>query len=288
LFRGSLREKESGKVTFAKFLAIKFIDIYPYVFARKVFYPLNKFIFYCSLRGLGVLNYRNFFISGETSFIKRVFKYDETPFIIDVGAHYGDYSKEILHWVPQSKIVCFEPNPVTFKKLEAHLRGVDNICLLNLGLSEKSEDITLYDYDSAVGSAHASIYKGVLTDIHHSPCNIEHKVSVLSLDEYLLSAGISSVDLLKIDVEGNELSVLRGASRALTHRCIKFIHFEFNEMNVVSRSFFKDFWSLLRDYDIYRLLPSDMVKIEYSPLECEIFAYQNIVAILKPHPVILP
>jgi hypothetical protein len=53
-------------------------------------------------------------------------------------------------------------------------------------------------------------------------------------------------------------------------------------MNVSSRTYFRDFWNLLPNYNFYRLLPDGMVKIErYSPVFCEIFAYQNIVAILK-------
>jgi len=53
-------------------------------------------------------------------------------------------------------------------------------------------------------------------------------------------------------------------------------------MNVSSRAFFRDFWRLLENYQFYRLLPNHMLEIKnYSPLSCEIFAYQNIVAILK-------
>jgi len=63
---------------------------------------------------------------------------------------------------------------------------------------------------------------------------------------------------------------------------IKAIHFEFNEMNLASRTCFRDFWSLLSNYDFFRLLSSGMIKIDkYSPVQTEIFAYQNIVAILK-------
>jgi hypothetical protein len=46
--------------------------------------------------------------------------------------------------------------------------------------------------------------------------------------------------------------------------------------------FFKDSWDFLPNYDFYRMLPDGLVKIEnYSPIFCEIFAYQNIVAKLR-------
>lgn len=63
---------------------------------------------------------------------------------------------------------------------------------------------------------------------------------------------------------------------------IKAIQFEFNIMNIASKSYFLDFWKILSDYKFYRLLPNGMVKIEqYKPWYCEIFAFQNIVAILR-------
>jgi hypothetical protein len=50
-------------------------------------------------------------------------------------------------------------------------------------------------------------------------------------------------------------------------------------MNVISRVFFMNFYDLLSDFVLYRLLPHGMVPIgEYHPVDCEIFAYQNIVA----------
>ena len=91
--------------------------------------------------------------------------------------------------------------------------------------------------------------------------------------------------MLKIDTEGHEFAVLRGASNLLKTGRIDVIHFEFNEMNVVSRVFFKDIWDFLPNYDFYRMLPDGLAQIKnYSPVFCEIFAYQNIVAKLKTRP----
>lgn len=110
----------------------------------------------------------------------------------------------------------------------------------------------------------------------------EHVVPVVSLDNFAKNNGVDYVYLLKIDVEGNELSVLKGMEEYIQQGKVKIIQFEFNEMNVSSRSYFRDFWELLPNYRFYRLLPSGMVEIkEYSPVTCEIFAYQNIVAILN-------
>lgn len=53
-------------------------------------------------------------------------------------------------------------------------------------------------------------------------------------------------------------------------------------MNLISKSTFKDFWDLLEGYKLYRMLPNGRLLRfkKYMPAECEIHAYQNIVAII--------
>jgi hypothetical protein len=103
------------------------------------------------------------------------------------------------------------------------------------------------------------------------------------LDDVIDQESISDLDLLKIDTEGNEYSVLKGAIDSIGKNKIKAIHFEFNEMNIFSGVTFKMFWDLLAQYDFYRILPDgNLVNIKnYSPIHCEIYAYQNIVCLLK-------
>jgi hypothetical protein len=65
---------------------------------------------------------------------------------------------------------------------------------------------------------------------------------------------------------------------------IQAIHLEFNEMNIISKQSFKDFWDLLDAYDFYRILPGGkLLPIRvYKPISCELFAFQNLILILKP------
>ena len=87
---------------------------------------------------------------------------------------------------------------------------------------------------------------------------------------------------MKIDVEGNELSVLQGAKRLIEEGKIKIIQFEFNWINVYSKVFMEDFRELLKDYDLYRLLPRGLLKIDFSKKTYyEIYNFQNILAINK-------
>ena len=257
------------------------INCYVFLFARSRFSKFNTLLYRLSLSGLGVLNFRDSAVSGERAFLRQYLG-NEKGVVVDVGANQGNYTKEAVHINPGLKVYAFEPHPITFSVMTGNLAGYRNVALINKGLSSTRGVLTLYDYPNQDGSAHASLFEDVITEIHGSGVAVAHEVELITLDEFVASEQIAEISLLKIDVEGNELEVLRGAINTLSQDKIKAIHFEFNEMNVVSRSFFRDFWRLLRKYTFYRLLPNEMLKISnYNPLNCEIFAYQNIVAILE-------
>ena len=106
-----------------------------------------------------------------------------------------------------------------------------------------------------------------------------------TLDAYARENGVRRIALLKVDTEGNEYKVLLGARELLRSGAIAAIQFEFNEMNVASRVFVRDFLDLLPNYDMYRLLPRGLLRIDpYIPVYSEIFGFQNIVAIRRDPP----
>ena len=256
------------------------IRIYRYLFARECFHALNRLLFDCSLRGLGILNYESNALSGEATFLSQYLKGKNRCIVFDVGANVGKYSSEILTINPATVVYAFEPHPKTFLQLTANINS-PNFLANNCAVGHEQGFLTLYDYADRDGSSHASLYKDVIETIHKAK-SVEHKVEVIALHAFVKRNSIDAIDLLKIDTEGNELNVLKGLSEYLRNGRVKAIHFEFNEMNVSSRTYFRDFWDLLPNFLFFRLLPKGLTPItNYVPVSCEIFAYQNIVAILK-------
>lgn len=255
-------------------------NFYRLLFVRKVFYKFNKFLYALSLRGLGILNFESDKLSGEEHFINNHVSKIRKGVIFDVGANVGNYSKKLRESNPDIEIFCFEPHPVNFQKLQINIAQLD-VTLCNVGVGSTSGKLKLYDYADNDGSSHASLYKDVIETIHKQKA-VEHEVEVIALDELAATHSIEKVSLLKIDTEGHEMAVLKGFEQFIRAGKVDLIHFEFNEMNVASKVFFKDFWDFLPEYDFYRMLPDGLVPIKkYSPVYCEIFAYQNIVAKLK-------
>jgi len=261
-------------------MILSLVRIYRFIFARPMFLKWNNLLYRLSLSGLGILNYENSKVSGEFRFVNKLSILSGLDgVIIDVGANQGAYSLMCAKARPGTQIYSFEPHPKTFLSLVRNLPDSKFLCF-NKALGAECKTLRLFDYKDEDGSSHATLYSDVIKEIHKKNFT-SHEVEVTTLDNIINENKIIKVSLLKIDAEGHELEVLKGASKAINKRMIMAIHFEFNEMNVISRSFFKDFVDLLPEYDFYRLLPSGMISIKYSPLNSEIFAYQNIVAILR-------
>ena len=75
-------------------------------------------------------------------------------------------------------------------------------------------NFTLYDHTEGAGTEHASLYRGVIEGIHKG-VPVEHLVNVTTLDQFAGDHDIELIHLLKIDTEGNELEVLKGAAGLL-------------------------------------------------------------------------
>ena len=254
-------------------------DIYAILLGWPAAARLNKAFLYLSSRALGFHNYSSPSVSGETRIINERVPRNGTPVIFDVGANNGDWSAMVLKTNKFSKIHAFEPQPALAAQIAA---TYPDIAVNNLAVGESSGQLDLYDYVDHPGSQHASLLKGVIDSIHGGTPRVT-KVSVVTLDEYCREHGVDHIDFLKIDVEGFELAVLRGAKEMLARGKVEAIQFEFNEMNVTGRTFLQDFMNHLGNaFIIYRILPHGLLRLASgNHWHNEQFAYQNLLAVRR-------
>jgi FkbM family methyltransferase len=248
-------------------------------FATASLYKFHEFLFRLSLRGMGILNGNDFNTNGEKSFLNSYLA-GKTGVVLDVGANIGNYTASVLSINPELQVHAFEPHPKTFIKLTERFQDHSRVQVHQYGVSRSDGQLNLYDYPTKDGSAHASMYAQVIEEIHGAVQSIHHTVDVITIDQFMTKNQIDQVTLLKIDTEGNELEVLYGAFESLKSGKIRAIQFEFNEMNIASRSRFKDFVDLLDGFTLYRILPHELYEIKsYKVMYHEIYACHNVVAI---------
>ena len=137
----------------------------------------------------------------------------EGDVVVDAGAHIGRYtilgSKRVG---PGGKVIAIEAEPDNFQMLNRNIRlnRLTNVVPLNCAAYSSETKLKLYEPSSDV-----SIYNTVMPS--RSGRDSEYvEVQARTLDSVLGSVGISNVNWIKIDVEGAELEVLKGAVSTLS------------------------------------------------------------------------
>ena len=130
--------------------------------------------------------------------------------ILDVGAHVGYFSLLAARLVgSEGKVFSFEPDPINYELLvqNIELNGYTNISAANSAVGDKLGSLTLFQ--TALDSGRHSTY-------HHGlPENGSVEVNVSTLDAFLDARDWPDIDLVKVDVEGAEMDVLRGMAELL-------------------------------------------------------------------------
>jgi FkbM family methyltransferase len=136
--------------------------------------------------------------------------------IIDVGANDGGFARKIKKVFPNAKLYCFEALDDIYEELNAKTSSLDNIQTENIALSNEIGEVTFYRCVNNTGSS-SMLEMG---DIHkvaypETAENIEVKVKTTTLDTYFESNPLVGPTMLKIDVQGAEMLVLKGGLKTL-------------------------------------------------------------------------
>ncbi len=231
---------------------------------------------------IGILREAGDITAGEKNFIRKQLKKiigDNQPIFFDGGANVGEFSLLLRENYPKARIFAFEPNNTPYEKLQINSKD-KNIEIFMAGLSSSNKEAEIFTNPDNT-SKYGSIYKSVLTEIHHQKNVQGKKIELVTLDGFCQKNNIDNIDFLKLDIEGHEVEALRGGENLLKAGKIKVIQFEFNAVNIISRIFLKDFYDLMPNHNFYRIRTNDLLPLgPYNAIN-EIFRVHNLVAILK-------
>ena len=154
----------------------------------------------------------------EDDIIEHNFTPKNGDIVIDVGAHIGPYTLKASKWVGlNGKVVAIEASPDNFDILNRNiqLNKLTNVIALNYAAYSKQDKIKLYLPSKEEKSSYTK-YNTIMTErVHNEKKFVE--IDANTLDYLLQSNGIKhEVNWIKIDVEGAEYEVLKGAKNIIS------------------------------------------------------------------------
>jgi FkbM family methyltransferase len=196
--------------------------------------------------------------------------------VIDVGANIGLWSMGAARRVGTTgEVHAFEPVPDNMRRLSEHLRlnGIAQVTRQQRALADTAGQATFYTPTNGnSGAGGLAARAGVEAAI---------EVPVVTLDEYCAERRLHRVDVLKVDVEGGETLVFRGATQLLASPAAPIIFFETSDsVSSLFQSSSKQVKTLLHEhgYSIYRLESRRlrMIRLDEPHVHEDLFAF-------KPH-----
>jgi len=147
--------------------------------------------------------------------------------IFDIGANIGLYSLLAAEANPLASIHAFEPTPELIDRFKANLtlNRYLNVRVNAVAIGSHEGTARLRECRGSDGSNEGMNYVSEDSD----QTSLGRLVPVLSLDQYCSSHGVSTIDLMKIDIEGGEYDALVGASERLEAQAIRCLMIEFTD-----------------------------------------------------------
>jgi FkbM family methyltransferase len=212
--------------------------------------------------------------NGELHALRRCIFGVDKPIVFDVGANIGDWSAAVLKILPTTQIHCFEPDSSALKQLE-HRGFPSNVHVNRFGLSSELgvQKLTIFKPGSVLNSLYTNHLYG-LDVVGYEEVRLD------TIDNYCIKNKISRINYLKIDVEGHELAVLKGACKLIEASKIHNIQFEYYQTYLSAGLFLRSIFEFFSVYkcNIYKIHPNGLLPIDKYSADLENFYYSNYLA----------
>lgn len=180
----------------------------------------------------------------------------------DIGAQMGYLSLIAASVAKDVRVHAFEPEQHNLTRFQSNiaLNRMTNVCVVDQAVSDTTGKLKLYLADNNNAGTHSTIpgISNVSDRFLELPCT--------TLDDYVRSEAVGRIDIIKIDVEGGELEVIRGAHNTLTERTPTLI-MEMSDALQEARTFStSSFKQLLADMGYHAFTLTDSGALRPSPI----------------------
>jgi len=178
--------------------------------------------------------------------------------IIDVGSADGTISIKFSKAFPEAKIYSFEPIKKTFEKLSNNTKNYPNISIMNVALGSKTQKMNMHIAERITSSSLFEINEHI--DDEYLDANIKKKskeeIEIKRLDEILLEEE-EIFNIMKIDVQGYELEVLKGSIGLLNRVKIIVLEMQNHDSYVKAPQYYElDAFLRNHNFQLFDIIPS--------------------------------
>jgi FkbM family methyltransferase len=160
---------------------------------------------------------------------------DDDRISIDIGANIGIYTLLLSHLYPKCKVISIEASPTIFEKLKLNcqlnnLLPGSNLVLLNKAVSDKDGTWVEFYEKHSMSTMSKEFLTSISSKIITNKDDELHKeiVRTVTIDKLAETTNINEISFLKIDVEGAEVLVLKGAINILTEKKVRNMIIEYH------------------------------------------------------------
>ena len=218
--------------------------------------------------GIDLLN------NGEFKIMKLISPYCYT--YVDVGANRGDWTALFLDVAKNiQRGFLIEPSKTSIEYLRTRFKSFTCLEFIDIAAADFDGEQVFFE----------EINMGETSSLVKNFCQAgakERIVKVKKIDTLAAERGLQTIDFLKIDAEGYDLKVLRGAHQLISQNKIGMIQFEYNSPWALAGSTLADAYTLLEasGYNVFLLKSSGLYQLDYNKFG-EYFNYSNYIAVLK-------
>lgn len=157
----------------------------------------------------------------------RVLIPSKTPTCLDIGANRGQTIRLFKRIFGNPRIHSFEPSSELFKALKANFSS-DRVSIHNFALGDHPEEREFLNYQKSGFNSFLKMDDNADNRFGSVPVVHREMVSIKTVDDFLEAQQIPTVDLLKVDTQGFDLMVLKGAANSLASGMVKHVFVEIN------------------------------------------------------------
>ena len=208
-------------------------------------------------------------LNGEAAIIQHVSK--SLRKVVDVGANRGEWTRMVLKSTPSVEAcLLFEPGTAALEALRKTFAEQPKVLIIGAAAGDSVGQLSFYEEPNA--GERSSLVAGTFPDV------TEHTVKVTTLDTEIEQLGWPNIDYFKIDAEGYDFQVLKGARNLFADKRIALGQFEYNVAWAPSGSTLTYALNWLKDlgYECF-LLKRNKLYVPRPEVYGEYFRYSNYV-----------